>query len=110
MPNDYVSYHGNLIAHGWPELTSGTLQNPVIFDEYGHLQEGSKVWTGSNEKGELTGTNCLDWASKDKKVLGTYGLSGAVDLTWTDAGDFACSGAGTAKVPILNRLYCVEQE
>jgi hypothetical protein len=104
----YVSYHGNLIANDWNDLVSGVLLNPIHFDEYGHLTE-DKVWTNTLENGIAGENDCDGWTSNVKKDLGTYGLSTAIDGSWTDEGEFSCAGSGTAKAPHLLRLYCVEQ-
>jgi hypothetical protein len=104
----YVSSHGNLIANDWNELVSGTLRNPIHFDEYGHLTE-DKVWTNTLETGIAGEIDCDGWSSNGKNNLGTYGLSTAIDGSWTDGGEFSCAGNGTKKVPQFLRLYCVEQ-
>ena len=93
-----VSYHGNLIANDWNELVSGALRNPIHFDEYGHLTE-DKVWTNTVTAGIAGANDCDGWTSNVKRILGTYGLSTAMDGNWTDGGEFSCAGSGTKKVP-----------
>jgi hypothetical protein len=104
----YVSYHGNLIANDWNELVSGALRNPIHFDEYGHLTE-DKVWTNTGTAGIAGENDCNGWTSNGRRILGTYGLSTAIDGSWTDGGEFSCAGSGTKIVPQFLRLYCVEQ-
>jgi cysteine-rich repeat protein len=99
----YVLVNGLVVAQNWDALTSGTIENPIVVDEYSQTQD-SAVWTGTLASGEpaLGSEFCEDWADDSGllKFAGT-GFSTATDATWSF---FEQGGCGSEL-----RLYCVEQ-
>jgi len=80
------------VADNWPDLTDGTIDNPINRDENGNFVEGIYVWTGTREDGATTmcspicgenwnaegGAACEGWGH----AMG-LGSTAAVNRTWT---------------------------
>lgn len=71
-------------------------------DERGLEVNASLAWTGTNDRGRVTGewSNCNEWG-QDYSWPGTAGSIGALDSTWTDSGQ-------QEECTSLLRLYCFE--
>ena len=99
----YVLTNGLVVAQDWDELTSGTLQNPIVVDEASQTRE-DLAWTGTLPDGQpaLGSEFCGDWnETMGFLIFGGEGLSLAVDSKWSFFGQGDCGSE--------NRLYCVEQ-
>ena len=70
-----------------------------ILDEHGSLgSTGNGPWTGSNEDGVSTGSDCEGWTNAGGDVTATLGSSLSLDRSW---GGGSQSVACNAKAPIL---------
>lgn len=112
----YISTHNNeVIAENWDDLTDGSLNTPINYDENGNLLDDSSpyVWTGTNHTGgtfemplpNATEHNCSEWtnSSSDWGALGNYERT---NHTWTYFGSLSCNISAT-NFPV--RIYCFEQ-
>lgn len=89
-----------IVADNWTDLVDGTLKSQINVDpELQTLPGFTRVWTGTNQDGMSSGTDCADWASTT--ASGTYGTVGALDTMWTAASTAACNN--------LYSIYCFEQ-
>jgi len=102
----YLLRNGTVIAESWTDLTDGFLAAPIDRDEKGApLEKGSPLfaWTGVTAIG--TGSDpskrCLAWTNATKDEIGRQGALGAIDFTWSSAGDVPCWTEA--------RIICVEQ-
>jgi len=102
----YLLRDGTVVAESWKDLTDGFLAAPIDRTEEGApLDKGSPLfaWTGATAVG--TGSDptkrCLSWTIGTKDEVGRQGALGAIDFTWSSAGDVACS--------LPARLICIEQ-
>ncbi len=99
----YVLTNGLVVAQDWDELTSGTLQNPIVVDESSQTKE-DLAWTGTLPDGQpaLGSEFCGEWKeTMGFLIFGGEGLSLAVDSKWSFFGQGDCGSE--------NRLYCIEQ-
>lgn len=96
----YLALDDQPLAHGWAGLTSGTLLGSLDFDIDGSPVEGSFVWTGSGADGSGSGIHCNEWTTP-MGSSGTFGVAGALDSSWSAAGQSMCQSTG--------RLYCIQQ-
>ena len=82
----YELVDGTLVAHGWDDLTDGSLSHPINRTQTGSMNDTS-VWTNTTPKGQPLGAfHCSDWKSKSGAQNGWYGKSNATDSTWTQVG------------------------
>ena len=90
-----------VVAADEAQLWSGTLSNPVQFDEVGQPISGD-VWTGSLPDGTDEGSHCNDWTvSGGGGYFGERGDPTAVDGTWLNDSGTQCSNE--------SHLYCISQ-
>jgi len=86
----YMLTNGLVVAKDWDELTSGTLQNPIVVDESSQTKE-DYVWTGSLPDGQ--------------PALGSFfggeGRSLETDGKWSFVDQAGCD--------LESSLYCIEQ-
>jgi hypothetical protein len=103
----YVGTDGSGIADGWTDLTDGTLQNPIIADEYGTTRSGVKVWTNTQADGTAGYSDCRDvsggWTSTGDSSEGGVGNSEFSDWQWTDSSEPGFCWYADA------HLYCFQQ-
>lgn len=99
----YVLVNGMMVAQNWDALTSGSIDNPIMVDEYSETQD-TLAWTGTLANGEpaLGSEFCEDW-DDDSGLLkyGGVGVSASSDSTWSFFDHGPCGSE--------LRLYCVEQ-
>ncbi len=104
---NYVLLDGSVIAHGWADLTDGTLLKSINLNEYSTAPTyTSCIWTSTDTRGSfvpvhsnVTGCNGYTSASTE---YSSCGINGSSDYNWTkwDGGD-QCNSS--------NPLYCFEQ-
>lgn len=97
----FVTTANGLVAEGWAELMTGTLQSRIVYTENGEELESFPffVWTGTKSDGMASGTDCDGWSSL--AGYGGYGDPKSKKGSWTDAG-----GLRGCNLPA--RLYCFE--
>ena len=106
LPEDggpWVNTNGDLVAANREAIItespeSNFLENAIQFDEMGGDQMGAPVWTGTDEFGEASFSDCAAWTSLEGQ--GTPGLADKTNLQWVAGEGFFC--AQTA------HLYCFE--
>jgi len=105
---------GPIVAHGWDDLTDGTLVVPITLDAYGNLADlqeeeledlpfaGGLVWSNTAADGTRdSDSHCDDWTSTAALTTTSLGLIGAIDEAWSTVIDGqSCAGAA--------RFYCFE--
>jgi cysteine-rich repeat protein len=101
----YELVDGTLVAHGWTDLTDGSLSHPINLTEKGDESDAS-VWTNATPAGEPPGaSHCDSWTSKSSMKNGSYGFSSASDTTWTQA----LLPAPVLSCNITAAVYCFEE-
>jgi cysteine-rich repeat protein len=88
----YVLVNGLVVARDWEELTSGTLQQPIMVDEHSQTQD-TRAWTGTLASGAAApGVDyCGEWEHDLVEIQwGGTGLSPSVDATWSFFEDGPC--------------------
>lgn len=99
----YKLVNGLVIAQDWEELTSGTLQHPIMVDEHSQIQD-TRAWTGTLASGAAApGVDfCGEWEHDLIEIQwGGTGLSPSVDATWSFFEDGECGSE--------LHLICIEQ-
>jgi len=101
----YELVDGTLVAHGWNDLTDGSLAHPIDLTEIKGAQAVDvTVWTNTTPMGQPLGiVHCSGWTSSSAAVKGWSGFSSQSDTTWTDANSLEgtpCSGQLS--------IYCFE--
>ncbi|MEZ4743726.1 MAG: hypothetical protein R3B45_14995 [Bdellovibrionota bacterium] len=94
--------NGDLLAADYPELWSGSLQAPVLYDEFGQaITHTFEVFTGTNYNGTtVSDRHCNFWSSTNSTDFATAGDARLSDQEWMEgAGDISCSQGA--------RLYCI---
>lgn len=101
-PGRYLLVNGLVVAESWTALTSGSLKNPIMVDEYSQTRD-TRAWTGTLVSGQpAPGSEfCEDW-DDDSGLLkwGGTGLSVNVDSAWS----FFEQGPCDSEL----RLYCFQ--
>ena len=97
----YELIDGSIVAHGWADLTDGSLMHAIDLSEK-NAPLDTAVWTSTDPSGGPNGTDhCLDWTSSQVALDGWYGFSSASDTSWTQSLEgLPCSSA-------VN-IYCFE--
>lgn len=99
---------GNLVAKDYGTLLSGALSSPVQYTESGMAPPAAQVFTGTNQGGSSSGSNCTNWSSVSGTPAtvngGTVGNPNAIDGTWADMGTPALTAGCSGALPV----YCVE--
>jgi hypothetical protein len=110
---DYRLVDGTLIAHGWDEVTSGSLRHPIDLDHAGIQRAAAPVWTGTASNGTSMANgdagpldNCSGFASVSGHGMMGQTSPAKVDgglygETWTNHSLGTCAEAAC--------LYCFEQ-
>jgi hypothetical protein len=90
---------------GFPDLTDGTIDNPINELANGVLVSGEQfVWTGTFEDGSPTLLTCSDWGTD----VGNGGIIGSTLLANAN-GWSAFFESTSAQCAFLARIYCFEQ-
>lgn len=110
----YVRTDGARIANGLADLLDGSIENPISFDQFGHLladveaQNISPVWTGCSASGEslgytlqCSGPNLASWWFGGYEPQGGVGWPNLTDTGWIEGGWSSCQWP--------RHLYCIEQ-
>jgi cysteine-rich repeat protein len=102
----YRLVNGLTVAHGWDDLISGNLDNPVNVTELS-TTANVFVWTGTAPGGAAaTGADfCLGWKIESLKNRGHYGRSNEANPAWL----LYPSVTNPADCYSIGALYCVEQ-
>ena len=100
----FVMTSGVRVADHWSDLTDGTINNPIVVDEWGE-QPGTVpiVWTGTTASGQPFGETlaCDGWADGSADAAGQVGEFDAIDHRWSASRSVGCDQLG--------RFYCFEQ-
>jgi hypothetical protein len=100
-PGIYINYAGDIIAYSFTDLTDGTINMPILFDQSGVLNN-IEVWTGTLTNGTASNANCDNWSSSSG-FFGTYGKTDSILKNWTSSDLFAdCADS--------KHIYCIESE
>ncbi len=93
---------GTVVANNWADLTDGTLDSAINYNENGVSASGNNVWTNTGTGGAyVTTTNdCTNWTSTSG-TNGGGGTSSGTGSSWTNQTTYACTSS--------NRLYCFAQ-
>ncbi|MCY1059884.1 DUF4215 domain-containing protein [Nannocystis sp. SCPEA4] len=107
MDTDYQGYfkliNGDIVAHGWADLSDGMLSVPININENGAPAEDPlAAWSNVTPDGlpVANGAHCNKWTSAKMADQGHYGDVSASGVTWTNVGPFACSSQ--------HHIYCVQ--
>lgn len=97
----YELVNGTSVAHGWKDLTDGSLENAINATEKNSTLD-TIVWTNTTPMGQPLGAvHCAGWTSALLAQKGWYGFSSQNDTTWTDALEgISCGGPFS--------VYCFE--
>ncbi|PCC69088.1 Myxococcus cysteine-rich repeat-containing protein [Nannocystis exedens] len=97
---------GEVVAHGWGELTTLPLQAAIGIDETGTpLDLPAPVWSNTFRNGTRIGADhCDSWTSSAVETLGRLGVAGATNTTWSDA-----PANNPADCSQLLHLYCFQR-
>ena len=97
---------GVVVADSWLDLVDGTLDAPIVIDEYGDLIGDVPVFTNTTIFGTPISldTDCEGWTTIDFFSKTYQGTSGETDERWTDylPNPTGCDTNG--------HLYCFEQD
>ena len=100
----FVMTSGVRVADHWPDLTDGTINNPIVIDERGSQPATVRVvWTGTDPTGQpaSSGATCRGWVDASSGVSGQVGFFDAIGTGWSASPPAACDQSG--------RLYCFQQ-
>lgn len=110
MNTSYTGYYkrvdGATIAHGWADLTDGSLEVSIsVTEQNEQLIPGAKkdVWSNTADNGDAieNGSHCSDWTdSMTDGLMGASGLADSATGTWTKSSTFLCG--------FSLRLYCFQ--
>ncbi len=87
----WVNTMGDTIAEGYAQLFSGTLQNPIRYDET-KAGSSSNTWTGTKTGGTADSDHCNAWADGTTGQNGYKGSAIHSDINWTYATPGTCNG------------------
>lgn len=100
-PGVYVNYVGDIIAYSFTDLSDGTINMPILYDQLGN-SNSIVVWTGTLTNGTASNANCDNW-TLNSGFFGTYGKTDSILKDWTSSDLFAdCADS--------KYIYCVESE
>lgn len=100
-PGLYINYTGDIIAYSFEDLTDGTINNPILYNQSGFLIKAD-VWTGTLFNGTSSPSNCNNWSLNDG-IFGTIGNTNTISKDWTSSEQLGnCSDR--------KHFYCIESE
>ena len=94
----YYNMKGELVASGQMDLFDGVINNRVYIDEYMNEYSNYGVWTGSDQNGIKTASNCHNWGWVAEN--GTIGSTAYKSGEWLNLAKNVCSNG--------NKIYCVK--
>ena len=98
----FVLSTGQVIAHGWEDLTDGELLHPINRTADGTLLE-APVWTGTRTDGtSFDDGHCSGWTETSEEIP-HHGFSDSTDSAWTDYSSQWPADCGGSMF-----LYCFE--
>jgi hypothetical protein len=100
-PQPYLKLDDTMVAMDWNDLTSGSLRSGIDIDQNHNLLTGVPVWTGTTPGGQPSGTSCGGWMLNGTSAVGTVGVSGHTDSSWSQVLDKSCGN--------MEHLYCFQQ-
>ena len=103
----YRLVNGLPVAHGWDELMTGPLLNPVNVSEKSETNNTS-VWTGTAPGGIAVpgAEHCSDWTLESAVITGHFGRSTDVDSNWLY---WSWDETNPTICYAPRALYCIEQ-
>ena len=110
----YRRMDGTPIATSWPDLTDGSIENPIDIDEMGNVIVGTDpfrrdtlVWTNTDFDGTVHINNgCWGLTSNASSgVFGVHSAAGSTASVFTTWSLWSTPGCATDNL----RLYCFEQ-
>jgi hypothetical protein len=99
----YVLPNGTKVADDWTDLTDGTLDNPINYNNAGQLILGAQqAWTATTELGALhPAGNCNGFTSAASNVFARVGRVASSDSQWSTSVTDTCN--------VSHFIYCFEQ-
>lgn len=103
----YVRTDGEVVVWQGSALIGGTLENPIVKDEKGQVQE-NYVWTNTKENGvPFSGVDhCDGWTNSSAFLSSTVGWSGSTNSEWSHSK----SGVNPQLCAFAYHIYCVEAQ
>lgn len=99
-PGLYVDRLGDIVAYSFVDLTDGSINIPIVYDQDGFEHLDKDVWTGTFPNGTTSYENCNNWTSNDIEA-GVIGRTNTITSDWTYIDNYQlCS---TRKY-----IYCIE--
>jgi hypothetical protein len=101
----YQQLDGTVVANDFAGLVSGSLLHGITLSETMMpvtQMTGLETWTGTDATGNFTDADCADWTDATSGQVGTVGVSGDTDGTWSDVYLQFCDRMNV-------RLYCFQQ-
>jgi hypothetical protein len=98
----FVNTAGQTVANSWADLTDGSLQNPINYDEYGNIVNSYAVTGTTPDGGPAPEDRCNDWYSGDYSALAAIGHTADTNSDWSFEGPLYCTD-------VSHRIYCFEQ-
>ena len=99
----YQLVDGTPIAHGWEDLTDGTLEAAINLTESGTVPPNNlSAWTNTNPDGTVAdvANDCMNWTSGSDALSAIRGSATSAMATWTSSGTALCVSG--------YRLYCFQ--
>jgi Protein of unknown function (DUF1554) len=97
----YYLVDGTLLAADSTALTTAALANPIDEDLHGNSVGDINTWTGTNQDGTSSSSDCNDWGTSQNNTQGVIGETASTTSTWSNVGPATCN----AKLA----LFCFEQ-
>lgn len=72
------------IATDKTQLASGTLQNAILYDEFGNAPGNPSAQTGTTSAGVAASNNCDNWTNGSFSALRQLGRSDVTNTLWTE--------------------------
>ena len=97
---------GTAVAHGWTDLTDGTLLHAIDLDESGApiAKDPLNVWSNTSAAGAYIDANhCMNWSESKLNAKGRLGDITATGSDWTEV---AVPGLNPATCSAGLHVYC----
>ena len=99
-PAGYRRTDNTTLANSFADLTDGSLDVTLSYNELGVSVIGTDVWTGTTAAGAASAAHCSSWTTNNVGVTGDIGRSNMASATWSLNSASTCN--------LLRRLYCFE--